>query len=102
MGLGIKGENFFNQGCEGDIENPKAKQLHQFIFTFNFGEINTKFENEKIVFGEFATEIGLFSKTSYYYYISSNNFCKNKIFNCQNMEKITENWYFTERKMSKE
>ena len=61
----IKDEKFTNSGCVGEIENIQAKQLHQLIFKSNFGEINTKFENEKIVFGKFATEINLFSKTSY-------------------------------------
>ena len=98
----IKGEKFFNSACEGDIENTQAKQLHQLIFKSSFGEIKTKFENEKIVFGEFATEINLFSKTSYYYYISDTGFCQNEMFNCQNMGKITQNWYFSGDKLNKD
>jgi hypothetical protein len=98
----IKGENFFNSACESDIENTQAKKLHQLIFKSNFGEIKTKFENGKIVFGEFTTQINLFFKASYYYYISDTGFCQNEMFNCQNMVKITQNWYFSGDKLSKD
>jgi hypothetical protein len=90
----INNQRFFNEGCEGKIEDPEAKEVFDTVDNLtNMDIIEAIYQNDQLIAAKFSVSNFFVLESVEYYYLKDQSHCKNELFDCTQKNYIKDSYY---------
>jgi hypothetical protein len=90
----INDQIYANPGCEGQIQDPAAKELFDQLYdSTDSDKMESRIEDNRVKYAMFTDGLSMFEKPSYVYYVQSPEYCDNELFTCQEKVDLGDGFY---------